>query len=165
MREIKVDPPMKPISTVQPQVDYSDPPLIQFSIFGRIVANKEKKFRTRYRKDGSPYPAPYMRTKVECWMNEIRAIAVQHKPDILLTGPLMALYRFYILMPKSKRRKDKSLEPYWVDVKPDNDNLIGVIQDAIEKIIYDNDSRIADTRIQKIYTKEAEHVDVAIWRL
>ena len=155
----------KSILTIQPQADYSDPPLIQFKIYGKIIANKKVDVRIGYRKNGSSFPILYTRTAVRQWKEAIRAIAIQHKPDVLLTGPLMAFYRFHILMPKSKRRKDTSLEPYWIDVKPDNDNLIGIIQDAIQGIIYDNDSRIAETRIQKIYTKEAEYVDVAIWKL
>lgn len=60
--------------------------------------------------------------------------------------PLWCDYRFYLPKPKSKKRSD-----VFVAVKPDVKNLIAAVEDALEGIVFDNDSRIVRSTEEKRY--------------
>ncbi len=82
--------------------------------------------------------------KTTDWEQLIRSAAQEFVPEKLLDGPLKASAVFYLLKPPSKPKR--CLFP---DTKPDHDNLEKAIYDALEKVIYVNDSRIVTKQFKK----------------
>jgi len=115
---------------------------ISFTVYGEAVP----KARARTVRLPNGIIKSYTPKKTASWEEAIRAAALEHRPEKLLDGPLALEATFYRLKPKSKPKK--YLYP---DTKPDLDNLIKSVKDALEGIIYTNDSRIVDEVVRKRY--------------
>lgn len=117
--------------------------LIMFTVFGNLVTKKAHKsyINKRTGKIGT-----YSDDKQKNWEMLIAWTASQHRPDKLLDEPLSVEATFYLLKPKSRPKKCK-----YPDRKPDHDNLEKALYDALEGIIYVNDSRIVDKVFRKRY--------------
>lgn len=75
-----------------------------------------------------------------------------------LDGPLHVEAIFYIERPKSRK---KDLAP---DAKPDLDNCMKLLGDALEGVLWVNDSRIVDLRLSKRYAPLGEfgHIELLV---
>jgi Holliday junction resolvase RusA-like endonuclease len=62
-----------------------------------------------------------------------------------IDGPLRVRIRAFRTRPKSKRKE------IFADTKPDADNIQKLIGDALEGILWTNDSRIVDVRCLKLF--------------
>jgi Holliday junction resolvase RusA-like endonuclease len=65
-------------------------------------------------------------------------------------GPLRVRIRAFRTRPKSKRSE------IYADTKPDADNIQKLIGDALEGILWTNDSRIVDVRCQKLFAPKGK---------
>ncbi len=115
---------------------------ISLTIYGHPVP----KARARTVRTKSGRTVSYTPAKTESWEDSIRAQALQYRPEQLMDGPLALEATFYLLRPKSKPKRVK-----YPATKPDLDNLIKSVKDALEGIIYTNDSRIVDEVARKRY--------------
>ena len=88
----------------------------------------------------------YTPTRTKEWEEFIRYQMLMHRPEKLLDGPLALEATFYLLRPKSIPKKRK-----YPHTKPDLDNLIKAVCDALKGLIYTEDSRIVDKIIRKRY--------------
>ncbi len=94
----------------------------------------------------------------------VRDEAIKVKPDKPLEGPLRLEVRVYKSIPKSFSNK-KRLAAINGDVlpitKPDLDNIIKGIKDAIKSIIYRDDAQVVSIKADKLYS-ENPSVEVVI---
>lgn len=111
-----------------------------------VYGNPVPKARVRVVRTKSGKTVSYTPHKTESWEDSIRIQALQDRPAKLLDGPLALEVIFYLLRPKSKPKRVK-----YPDTKPDLDNLVKSIKDALEGVIYTNDSRIVREVIEKCY--------------
>ena len=111
--------------------------MIKFTILGEAVG-KQRPRVTRY---GAYTPA-----KTVKWEQSVAMQALPHKPRELFDCALHVELIFIITRPKSAPKK--RLYP---ETKPDLDNLTKAILDALEGIIYTNDSRIVRKNLEKVY--------------
>ena len=81
------------------------------------------------------------------WKNYVKVIASECRCDPLWEGPLRIIIRFGFLRPKSISKK-----VIWRDKKPDIDNVFKACADALEGIIYRNDSQIVGVKMTKKYS-------------
>mgnify|MGYP000888725373 CR=1 FL=1 len=116
--------------------------MLSLTVYGHPVP--KARARTVRMKNGRT--VSYTPAKTESWEDSIRAQALSCRPGQLLDGPLVMEATFYLLRPKSKPKRVK-----YPATKPDLDNLIKSVKDALEGIIYTNDSRIVDEVIKKRY--------------
>ncbi len=72
------------------------------------------------------------------------AVRLQYRGEPL-DGPLRVLITAWRTRPKTKKHE------VWADTKPDYDNIEKLIGDALEGILWVNDSRIVDGRCLKRY--------------
>jgi len=79
------------------------------------------------------------------WFEQCQRIAKEHAPKRLLDGPLRATYAFYLERPKSAKKRR------YPHAKPDLDNLEKLLNDALEGIVFVNDSRIVKKESNKYY--------------
>lgn len=68
----------------------------------------------------------------------------------LLIGPLQLNVTFYIEKPKSKIRKNSDPFPY-PDSKPDLDNCIKLVCDALNGIVWKDDCQVVDIAASKAW--------------
>lgn len=98
--------------------------------------------------------------------------AMQKEPDGMLTGPLFANMCFWIPRPDNLRLKNPSrckpervLASQFPAKKPDLDNYIKLVLDAIEGIVFQNDSAVCQIFARKPYTNEIPQSVVVISEL
>jgi len=73
----------------------------------------------------------------------------------------------WLMIPSSASKKKKQLMEAGKlrpKKRPDNDNVLKVVMDALEKLAYKNDSQIVDTSTRKYYSKKPS-LDILIYRL
>jgi Holliday junction resolvase RusA-like endonuclease len=98
------------------------------------------------------------------WRNVVAARAVEELGQVegeyeLMQGALALIARFYFPRPKSAPRR--RLRP---EVKPDLDKLVRALGDALEGVVYRNDSQIVQLRASKHYGEPAR-VEIAVMEL
>jgi Holliday junction resolvase RusA-like endonuclease len=85
----------------------------------------------------------------------VSQIALLHKPKKLLTGALSVIFCFFRPIPKSFSKKDREwalsgrLRP---KTKPDLTNYTKAVEDALNGIIWKDDSQIVDGGLHKFYS-------------
>lgn len=114
--------------------------MIQFVVYGLPIGKARPKFARL--PNGSV--RTYTPKKTGSWEDNIRLQALEHRPAQLLDGPLAARITFYLPRPKSAPRRVTMPA-----TKPDLDNLAKAVFDALEGIIYINDSRFVRKDLAK----------------
>ena len=86
--------------------------------------------------------------------NLVKVMYTESYPDVVLSGPLAMEIRVFFQIPKSATKKNRTkwlTGRYPVTKRPDLDNLIKSICDALNKVAYDDDSQVAEIHITKEY--------------
>lgn len=116
--------------------------MITFTIPGEPVA----KGRPRAFKMHNGHIGTYTPDRTVAWEERVRYYAMQVKPEKLLDGPLAVTLQFAMTRPKSTPKGRT-----YPTVKPDLDNLEKAVMDAMNGLIYTDDSRIVLKRSSKEY--------------
>ena len=116
--------------------------IICFTVYGNPIP--KARARTVRLKNG--FTTTYTPQKTENWENMIRLQILEHKPDKLIDQAISLKAVFVLQRPKSIPKKRK-----YPETKPDLDNLLKSLTDAMEGIIYTNDSRIVKKEVSKVY--------------
>ena len=88
----------------------------------------------------------YTPGKTATWEESIRAQALKHKPDTPFDCPLRLKLIFQLPRPKSRSKKE-----LYPDRRPDLDNYIKSLKDALNGIIWTDDARIVEINARKEY--------------
>jgi len=115
---------------------------IEFTVYGRSVPMARP--RVVRGKDGRSHT--FNPQNCTDWKQSIALQALPHRPKELLKGALEIDCVFYLLKPKSAPKK--RLYPTG---KPDIENYSKALLDALEGIMYANDSQIVTLRALKAY--------------
>lgn len=116
--------------------------VISFTVYGRAVA-KQRARTVRLPNGGVRTYTPQATVK---WEHEIRLQALEHRPTDPLDGPIRLGATFYLSKPTSRPKR-----AVWADRKPDADNLLKAVTDALEGVMWANDSRLVDVHVRKLY--------------
>lgn len=103
----------------------------------------------------------------ETWKQEVRRQAVANALESILTGPIRVELDFFLPRPKAHLKKDgfpKPKTPVWHCKKPDLDNLIKAVTDAITdtQLVWLDDSQICEITATKTYSMSASGCSVRI---
>ncbi|MDQ0158997.1 RusA family crossover junction endodeoxyribonuclease [Alkalibacillus salilacus] len=136
--------------------------MIAFTIHGQPVAQGRAR-ATTFKGQARMYdPA-----KSKHYKHYVQLSAAQHKPSNLLKGPIDLTVRVYRPIPKSMpkyKRKlidDGQLRP---TTKPDVDNYLKAIKDALNGIIWHDDSQVVNVHIEKYYDDQPRvEVEIREW--
>lgn len=109
----------------------------------------------------------YTPDSAESWKQAVRQQAVANAPESLVTAPILVSLDFFLPRPKTHYNRDGSLkenQPIWHCKKPDLDNLIKAVMDAITDTqrIWLDDSQIYAVIAFKNYTLNASGCSVRI---
>lgn len=113
----------------------------------RIYGNPVAQGRPRAFRRGN-YVGMYDPEKSKSWKNDVKWQAIQQKPQ-LLEGAVKMNLKFILERPKSLAKS----VIYHVK-RPDLDNLVKAIKDALRGICYKDDSQIVELAAEKIYTRK-----------
>ena len=109
----------------------------------------------------------YTPDSAEIWKQEVRRQAVANAPESLVTGVVRIQLDFFLPRPKAhldKHGVPKPKSPVWCQKKPDLDNLIKAVTDAITDTqrIWLDDSQICFISATKSYALNASGCSVRI---
>jgi Holliday junction resolvase RusA-like endonuclease len=97
----------------------------------------------------------------EATVKHFASEAMKGKP--LFEGPLWLSVTVWVLHPQSWSKKRKASAVY-VTGKPDCDNVLKLIGDALNGIVWVDDAQLADAHIVRKFTTEAERVEIELGR-
>lgn len=130
--------------------------MINITIPGEPVA----KGRPRVTKAGITYtPA-----KTQGYENLVKMCYMEQGNGKKLEGELQTAIRAYFQIPKStSKKKAKLMEEGEIrpTKKPDADNIIKIVLDALNGLAYNDDSQIVSVRVEKFYSYKPR-VEIAI---
>ncbi|GAQ18015.1 endodeoxyribonuclease RusA [Oceanobacillus picturae] len=101
------------------------------------------------------------------YKNYVSLIAKQYAPKIPYEGNLKAVIKIYRQIPKSTTKKDRALFLAGIKrpvTKPDTSNYVKGIEDALNGIIYKDDSQIVELQASKYYS-DNPRVEITIQEL
>lgn len=136
---------------------------VTFTVPGRVNGKGRHRARVQKTKDGKSYAQTYPDNATrshEAMVRQIAADAMGANP--LLQGPLSLEVQVTLNTPKSWSKKRKSYTRYATG-KPDIDNVVKLLTDSCNGVLYRDDSEFAEARIIRRYddtTPEAVYVSV-----
>lgn len=86
------------------------------------------------------------------------SIVQKQAPKSPIEGPIKITIACFFSRPKSHYRSGKNAHllkdnhPKWHTTKPDGDNLLKFVKDALNKVYWRDDSLICDERVVKLYS-------------
>lgn len=121
---------------------------IDFVVPG-VVAGKG---RPRLTRTGHAF-TPKKTRSAEAMVRHLAAIAMRGKK--IMEGPVELRVSIWLLIPKSwaKKKRDAS---FWASGRPDVDNIVKLIADAMNKIVYRDDAQIAALMVERRYSLDRE---------
>ncbi|MFT9848496.1 RusA family crossover junction endodeoxyribonuclease [Aneurinibacillus sp. REN35] len=126
--------------------------MIEFTIYGEPVAQGRPRATTIAGRARLYDPA-----KSRNYKEYIRLAAADHAPSVLLVGPLLLKISIYRSIPKSFSKK-KTVQAEAREIrptsKPDVDNYVKGIKDALNKVIWKDDSQIVSIVAEKFYSQK-----------
>ena len=133
--------------------------MIKFTVWGEPVAQGRPRATTI-----NGRVKMYDPKKSSEYKNYIRLVASQHAPKELLDGPLRLDVKIYKPTLKSFSKKKKEMAEQGVlrpTTKPDVDNYVKAIKDALKNVIWKDDSQVVDLQVSKYYS-EKPRIEVKI---
>lgn len=133
----------------------NDPSWVKIDIPGRIGGKGRPRFS---RATGHTY-TPAKTVSDEGIVRSFASAAMAGRPLVVGAVNLeLGIYRSY---PKSWSAKRREAAIY-ITGKPDLDNVMKLVADALNGIVYGDDSQIATAHVWKRYTTNPEHVFIHI---
>ncbi|MBY9081035.1 RusA family crossover junction endodeoxyribonuclease [Paenibacillus sp. HN-1] len=124
--------------------------MIQFTVFGEPVAQGRPKFST-----AGGFTRAYDPKKSRDYKDYVRLAAQDYAPAALLDGPLGIAVIAYRPTPKSFSKKKAAAAERGEILpvsKPDADNYLKGVKDALKGVIWKDDSQVVDAFVQKRYS-------------
>jgi len=134
---------------------------VELSVAGEPKGQPRIKSRS-FMKGGKPISMIYTPKTADHWKSLVRLEARLKAPRRLLEGPLIVTLTFYMPRPKSHYRTGKYSDqlkdnaPTYHDKKPDVDNMVKAVFDAIgdSKVIWKDDNQVAAMNVLACYSEE-----------
>ena len=121
-----------------------------------VYANPVPKGRPRVALRGK-FPIVYTPKATRDAEDAFLSQAMKKRPEAPLEGPLSVSISFFKIKPKSYSKKIT----LWTQ-KPDLDNLVKLVLDALNKVFYVDDSQIVEIKCGKEFTKYIPRTEVII---
>lgn len=132
---------------------------IKFTVYGEPVAQGRPKFTTI-----NGHAKAYDPLKSRSYKEYVRTEALKIKPLKPLEGPIALTVKAYRSIPKSfSKKKTEAAKQGEIKptTKPDIDNVIKGIKDALKSIIWHDDSQVVELTGEKLYS-DTPRVEITI---
>ncbi|WP_308722469.1 RusA family crossover junction endodeoxyribonuclease [Paenibacillus polysaccharolyticus] len=124
--------------------------MITFTVYGEPVPQGRPRASTQ-----GGFVRMYDPEKSKDYKDYVRLAAAEHAPNVLLEGPLGMMLTVYRSIPKSFSKK-KVIQAEAGEIrpvsKPDVDNYLKGVKDALKGIIWKDDSQVVEVFAQKRYS-------------
>jgi len=122
---------------------------VAFTIPAEPIAQGRPRFSThgKFPRAYDPARSKDAKAYLSMFAREAMAEAGFDKP---FAGPLCLRARFAFALPKTQHRKRIPVPEQWRTKKPDCDNLIKLLLDAIDQIVFLDDKQISKIVVEKI---------------
>ena len=124
---------------------------VSITVYGNAVPKGRPRVAVR-----GKYPVIYTPTKTRDWENLIK-LAAAGKVKTLMTGPIELAVDFYLPRPKSLPKKVKHHIK-----RPDLDNLTKAVMDALNGVVWKDDSQVVEKHAYKYYDIGRPRVEVKV---
>ena len=124
--------------------------MIKFTIYGNPVPAGRPKFTVR-----GGHAIAYTPKKTRNAMSDMRMQSIQYKPDKPLEGAIILTVTIYRSIPKSFSKKKTEMAENGIlrpITRPDVSNYLKGIEDAFNKIMWNDDSQIVRIIAGKYYS-------------
>ncbi|WP_338542774.1 RusA family crossover junction endodeoxyribonuclease [Paenibacillus tundrae] len=124
--------------------------MIAFTVYGEPVAQGRPRASTQ-----GGFVRMYDPKKSKDYKDYVRLAAAEHAPGALLEGPLGMVLTVYRSTPKSFSKKKAALAEFGEIrpiSKPDVDNYLKGVKDALKGVIWKDDSQVVEVFAQKRYS-------------
>ena len=101
-------------------------------------------------KSGSTFQMTHKDPKTETFESAVAALAAAHLPAAPLDGPIRM--DVLIVLPRPQRLKNAAVGLHWAPVKPDRDNCMKALNDAL-KSFWTDDARVVCGEPLKCYAE------------
>lgn len=130
--------------------------MITFTVYGEPVAQGRPRFN---RRSGNVYDPK----KSKSFKDRVYQEALKYKPGTPLTEAISLQVKVFRSMPKmSKKRTQEALDGIRRPItKPDADNYVKGVKDALSKVIWKDDSQVVDLHVSKFYS-DNPRVEISI---
>ncbi|WCK55407.1 RusA family crossover junction endodeoxyribonuclease [Aneurinibacillus sp. Ricciae_BoGa-3] len=133
--------------------------MITFTVYGEPIAQGRPRATTI-----NGHVRMYDPAKSREYKDYIKLAAADHAPTVLLEGPLSLVVKVYRPIPKSfSKKKTAAAETGQIrpTTKPDADNYLKGIKDALKNIMWKDDSQIVSVTVTKFYSQRPR-IEVSI---
>lgn len=136
--------------------------MIQFTVYGEPVAQG----RPRFSHQGD-FVRAYDPSKSKDFKKYVKLVASQNRPNKIFEGPISMEVKIYKASLKSFSKKKAAqaeegvLRPL---TKPDVDNYVKGVKDALKSVIWRDDSQVVELHISKWYS-ETPRIEITIKEL
>jgi Holliday junction resolvase RusA-like endonuclease len=116
--------------------------MITFTIYGEPVAQGRPKLSTL-----CGHARAYDPKKSRDFKTYVKLAAQEHRPDVLLSGPVILTVKVFRSIPKSfsvKKSGEAEVGNLRPTTKPDLKNYIAGVEDALNQVIYVDDSQVIE---------------------
>lgn len=152
--------------------------IVTFTVLGQPqTAGSKQSFVPLHKKTKEPFRRPNGgivvstvddNPKSKGWKRIVAKAAKDAHRGPLLTGPLVATFRFFRPRPKSHHAKfglsKAGLESLAPDTRPDVLKLTRAVEDALNGVLYDDDAQIVEEHLSKCWGEPAR-VEIEIKEL
>jgi Holliday junction resolvase RusA-like endonuclease len=124
--------------------------MIKFSVYGEPVAQGRPRASTQ-----GGFVRMYDPAKSRDYKDYVRLAAAEYAPPSLLAGPLAVMVIAYRSIPKSfSKKKAAAAEAgeIYPTSKPDADNYLKGVKDALKGVMWVDDSQVVDAYARKRYS-------------
>ena len=124
--------------------------MISFTVYGEPVAQGRPRFARR-----GNFVTTYDPAKSRDYKDTVYSVAIQHKPEQPLEGPLNVKIIAFKSIPKSfSKRKTADAESGILlpITKPDADNYAKGVKDAMSGLIWRDDAQVVRMLVEKRYS-------------
>lgn len=136
--------------------------MLKFIIDGPSVPKQSMHYRKIKTKDGREFISQYTPTNMVNYAKLVKKSFIakypNHLPSVFQDKPIAMSIEIHMEIPKSfsKTKREKALKKeIRPTVKPDVDNVMKNICDALNGVAYPDDKQICDNRGQKIYDEHS----------
>ena len=81
----------------------------------------------------------------------LRSAIVARVVPQALNGPVRLLLRIVLRRPQALIWANKEMPPVWAPVKPDADNVVGLVQDTLQALGFFRDQQVVRLDVEKFY--------------